>query len=52
LFDVQGICYGPNCEKLKSTCENLGTVYSPDLDGKHLNEEILDCKIVVSSRAT
>jgi len=26
-------------------------VYSSDVDGKHLHEEILDCKMVVSSRS-
>jgi len=24
---------GPDCEKLKSTCDNLGAVYSTDVDG-------------------
>jgi len=35
---------GPDCEKLKSMCENLGAVYSSDVDGKQLYEKILDCK--------
>jgi len=51
-LDVQGLCYGPDCEKLKSTCEDLGTVYSSVVYNKHFNEEILDCKMLVSSRVT
>jgi len=43
---------GPDCEKLKSTCGNLGAVYIWDVDGKQLNEKILDGKMLVSSRAT
>jgi len=33
-------------------CENLGVVYCSDVDGKCLYEEILDCKMQVSSCAT
>jgi len=43
---------GPYCVKPKSTCDNLGAVYSSDVDGKQLYEKSLDCKILVSSRAT
>jgi len=39
----------PDCEKLKSTCDNLGAVYSSDVDGKQLYEKSLDCKMLVSS---
>jgi len=42
----------PDYEKLKSTCDNLGAVYSSDVGGKQLNEKILDCKMLVSSCAT
>jgi len=55
LFDVQGLVKrskSPDCEKLKSTCDNLGAVYSSDVDGKQLHENILDCKMLVSTRAT
>jgi len=45
-------CYGPDCEKLKSMCDNLGAVYSLDVDGKQLYVNILDYKILVSNRAT
>ena len=43
---------GPDCEKLKSTFDNLGAVHSSDVDGKQLYETILDCKMLLSSRAT
>jgi len=33
-------------------CENLGAVYSSDVNGKQLYEEILDCKMLVSRRAS
>ena len=42
----------PDCEKLKSMCDNLGAVYSSDVDGKHLYEKSLDCKMLVSSGVT
>jgi len=38
--------------KTKTMCENLGVAYSSDIDGKQLCEEIQDCKMLVSSRAT
>jgi len=43
---------GPECEKLKSACDNLGAVYSSDVDGKQLYEKSLDCKMLVSSDVT
>jgi len=33
-------------------CDNLRAVYSSDVDGKQLYENILDCKMRISSRAT
>ena len=42
------LCYGSYCEKLKSMCENLEAVYSSDVDGTQLHEEIQDCKMIVS----
>ena len=42
----------PDCEKLKSTCDNLGAVCSSDVDGKQLHEKSLDCKMLVSSGVT
>ena len=43
---------GPDCEKLKSTCDNLGAVYSSDVDGRQLYEKSLDCKMLVSRGVT
>jgi len=43
---------GPDCEKLKSTCDNLGGVHSSDVDGKQLYEKSLNCKMLVSSGVT
>jgi len=42
---------GSDCEYLKSRCDNLGAMYSSDVDGKQLYEKILDWKMLVSSRA-
>jgi len=36
---------GPDCEKLKPTCDNLGAVHSSDIDGKQWYEKILDGKM-------
>jgi len=52
MLDVQGLCYGPNYEKLKSMCENLGALFSSDIGGKQVCKDILDFKMLVSSRAT
>ena len=43
---------GPDCEKLKATCDSLSALCSSDVDGQQLYEKILDCKMLVSSRAT
>jgi len=42
-LDVQGLCYGPGCEKLKDMTESLGAVL--------YIVQILDWKILVSGRA-
>jgi len=47
---VQGLCYGPDCEKLQYMCDDLEAVYSSNVDGKQLYK-ILDCKMLISSRA-
>jgi len=39
-------------KKLNSMWDNLGVVYSSDADGKQLYEKLLDCKMLVSIRAT
>jgi len=44
--------YGTDCEKLKFMRDNLGAVYSSYVDGKQLFENILDCTMLVLSRAT
>ena len=44
-FDVHGLCYGPDCEWQFRSCV-------PDVDGKELHKKFLDCKMLVSSRAT
>jgi len=31
LYNLQSFCYGPDCEKLKYMCENLGAAYSLDV---------------------
>ena len=52
LLDVKGICYCPDSIQLKSMCDKLEAVYSSDVDGKQLYEDILlKCEILVPSRA-
>ena len=35
---------------LKEKCENLGKLYSSDFNGHQLYEDILDCRMLLSSR--
>ena len=49
LLDVEGLCYGVDSE-LKQKCESLCEFYSSDIDGQQLYEEILDCRMLLSSR--
>ena len=52
LLDFQSFCCGPklsDCEQSESMCENLGAVYSSDIDGKQLYDDIIDCKMLISS---
>ena len=51
LLDVEGLCYGADSNDLKKKCENLDELYSSDVDGQQLSEEILDCRMLLSSRA-
>ncbi|XP_013793818.1 uncharacterized protein LOC106477840 [Limulus polyphemus] len=51
LIDVEGLCYGADSKDLKKKCENLGELYNSDADGQQLYEEILDCRMLLSSRA-
>ena len=50
LLDVQKLCYSRDCGNLESLCDNLASVHSDNLDGKQLYGEIIDCKILISSR--
>src|ERR1700729_1038517 len=49
LLDVEGLCYGVDSE-LKQKCESLCEFYRSDIDGQQLYEEILDCRMLLSSR--
>ncbi|XP_022237284.1 uncharacterized protein LOC106478051 [Limulus polyphemus] len=51
LLDVEGLCYGVDSNDLKKKCENFGELYSSDVDRQQLYEEILDCRMLLSSRA-
>lgn len=52
LLDVKGLCYDADTNDLKIKCENLGKFYSCDIDGQQLYEEILDCRMLLSSRVS
>ena len=52
LLDVQKLCYCRDCGSLESLFDNLASVYSDDLDGKQLYGEIIDCKMLISSRTS
>ena len=47
-FNVEGLCYGADSNDLKKKCENLSELYSSDVDGQQLYEEILDCRMLLS----
>ena len=51
LLDVEGLCYDTDSNDLKKKCENLGEFCSSDVDGQQLYEEILDCRMLLSSWA-
>ncbi|XP_040262207.1 52 kDa repressor of the inhibitor of the protein kinase-like [Bufo bufo] len=51
LLDVGGLCSGAYNNDLKKKCENLAEFYSSDVDGQQLYEEILDCRMLLLSRA-
>ena len=50
LLDVQRICCSRDCGNLESLCDNLACIYSDDHDGKQLYGEIIDYKMLISSR--
>ena len=51
-LDVQRLCYSRDCGNLESLCDNFASVYSDDLGGKQLYGEIIDCKMLISSRTS
>ena len=51
LLDVEGLCHDADGNDLKKKCEHLGELYSSDVDGQQLYEEILECRMLLSSRA-
>lgn len=52
LLDVKTLFCDVESDDLKEKCKNLGDVYRCDIDGQQLYEEILDCKILLSTRKT
>ncbi|XP_053108997.1 uncharacterized protein LOC128326342 [Hemicordylus capensis] len=50
LLDIEGLCYGAKRNDLKKKCENFAELYSSDVDGGELYEEILDCRMLLSVR--
>ncbi|XP_072129186.1 zinc finger MYM-type protein 1-like [Mobula birostris] len=50
LLDVKGLCYSTDSNDLKKKCKNLGKLYSSDVDGQQLYEEIWDCRMLLSRR--
>ncbi|GBN05451.1 hypothetical protein AVEN_162551-1 [Araneus ventricosus] len=50
LLNVEELCYGHNADVLLENCKNLGDFYSRDFNGLELHDEILDCRMLLSSR--
>ena len=50
LLDVEGLCFNTEINHLKDQFKKFGEVYSSDVDGRELYEEILDCRILLTSR--
>jgi hypothetical protein len=51
LLNVKNICYGYNdLAFLKNKCLEFGTVYGRDIDGHQLIEEIVDARMLLSTR--
>ena len=50
LLDVEGLCFKAEIIYLKERCENFGEAYSCDVDGQELYEEILDFRMLLTSR--
>ena len=50
LLDVDGLCHDPDRDDLRKKCNILGEFYSCDVDRQQLYEEIIDCRMLLSSR--
>ncbi|XP_072179742.1 zinc finger MYM-type protein 1-like [Diadema setosum] len=51
LLNVKELCsYGTESTNLKKKCKNLGDVYTSDVNGQQLYQEILECRMLLSSR--
>ena len=50
LLDVEGLCFTTEINHLKDQLKKFGEVYSSDVDGRELYEEILDCRMLLTSR--
>ncbi|XP_065665426.1 uncharacterized protein LOC136086860 [Hydra vulgaris] len=58
LLYVEGLCFNTEFNHLKDQCKKFGEVYSlqyfrvrcSDVDGRELYEEILDCRMLLTSR--
>ncbi|GBM00609.1 hypothetical protein AVEN_77405-1 [Araneus ventricosus] len=49
LLNVEELCYGHNTDVLLENCY-LSDFYSRDFNGLELHDEILDCRMLLSSR--
>ena len=50
LLDVEGLCFNTDINHLKDQFKKFGEVYSSDVDGRELYKEILDCRMLLTSR--
>ena len=50
LLNTEELCYGYENTNLRNKCIQLGKVYKSKFDGEHLYEEILDCRMWLTSR--
>ncbi|XP_065662954.1 uncharacterized protein LOC136085562 [Hydra vulgaris] len=49
LLDMEELCFNTEIKYLKDQCKKFGKVYSSDVDGRELYEEILDCRMLLTS---
>ncbi|XP_067134988.1 uncharacterized protein [Centruroides vittatus] len=51
LLDVKTLCYGTdNCDNLKKKCKEFGDFYGCNVNREQLYEEILDVRMLISTR--